>query len=389
MAMPGLLEGLRALELGHHKVEWCGRLLAGLGVEVIKIEPPEGARSRRIGPFYSEKRPDPEESLHFWQYNLGKRSVVLDLASDQGLRSAQRLLGGVDIVLEGLQLAGLAEEDAALGSSLLRLASESERERLVWLAMSDFGLTGPWRSLHASDLTHLGLGGQMMVMGYAPSREGEVVPPMAPQMWQSYQIAGQQACMDVVAAVAYAEQQPAGTGGQLIDFSIHAACNLCTESMLAQYMMGSPGTGRHSRQSQVREELRAADGVYIQTIVPLFAGEREHLIELVTGGGATSLSDDDLDRLTCEYINTHDSEEIFHEAQRLGVVWAPVRPPHGSLSDEHFVGRDTFVEVEHERVGRSLPYAARPWISFETDWRATRAPHLGEHTGTILADTVD
>jgi crotonobetainyl-CoA:carnitine CoA-transferase CaiB-like acyl-CoA transferase len=74
----GALTGIRVIELADEQAEYCGLTLAGLGADVIKVEPPGGNSTRRIGPFYQD-REDPECSLFFWQYNRGKRSVVLDL----------------------------------------------------------------------------------------------------------------------------------------------------------------------------------------------------------------------------------------------------------------------------------------------------------------------
>src|SRR5215831_15211711 len=78
-SQPGSLTGVRVIELADEQAEYCGLTLAGLGADVLKIEPPGGNSTRRIGPFY-EDREDPERSLFFWQYNRGKRSIVLDLS---------------------------------------------------------------------------------------------------------------------------------------------------------------------------------------------------------------------------------------------------------------------------------------------------------------------
>src|SRR5215472_9076486 len=75
---PGSLTGIRVIEMADEQAEYCGLTLAGLGADVVKVEPPGGNPTRRIGPFY-ENKPDPEGSLFFWQYNRGKCSVVLDL----------------------------------------------------------------------------------------------------------------------------------------------------------------------------------------------------------------------------------------------------------------------------------------------------------------------
>src|SRR3990170_613388 len=79
---PGPLAGIRVIEYADEQAEYCGLTLAGLGAEVIKVEPPGGSPTRRIGPFYEDKE-DPERSLFFWQYNRGKRSVVLNLHQEK------------------------------------------------------------------------------------------------------------------------------------------------------------------------------------------------------------------------------------------------------------------------------------------------------------------
>src|SRR5918993_3825826 len=96
---PGPLAGIRVIELADEQAEYCGLTLAGLGAEVIKIEPPGGNSTRRIGPFY-EDREGPERSLFFWQYNRGKRSVVLDLRQGKDRERFRTLVASADIMLE-------------------------------------------------------------------------------------------------------------------------------------------------------------------------------------------------------------------------------------------------------------------------------------------------
>src|SRR3989449_11256326 len=74
----GPLTGIRVIELADEQAEYCGLTLAGLGADVVKGGPPGGSPTRRVGPFYQD-REDRERSLFFWQYNRGKRSIVLDL----------------------------------------------------------------------------------------------------------------------------------------------------------------------------------------------------------------------------------------------------------------------------------------------------------------------
>ena len=94
--------GLRVVEMGDESVDYAGLLLAGLGAEVIKVEPPEGSPGRRIGPFY-EDVVDPERSLFFWCNNRGKRSVVLDLERAGEVTTLSELLGAADVLLDSTE----------------------------------------------------------------------------------------------------------------------------------------------------------------------------------------------------------------------------------------------------------------------------------------------
>ena len=77
-AGPGPLHGLRVLELADEKGQFCGKLMADLGADVIKIEPPGGQHTRLVGPFLDDV-PHRERSLSFWHYNTSKRGMTLNL----------------------------------------------------------------------------------------------------------------------------------------------------------------------------------------------------------------------------------------------------------------------------------------------------------------------
>src|SRR5437773_8475111 len=124
----GALTGLRVIELADEQAEYCGLTLAGLGADVVKIEPPGGSPTRRIGPFY-EDREDPERSLFFWQYNRGKRSIVLDLRQPQGQDQFRSLVATADVLLESTPKGEL--DALGLGvAALLRERSEEHTSEL-------------------------------------------------------------------------------------------------------------------------------------------------------------------------------------------------------------------------------------------------------------------
>src|SRR5262245_38707301 len=88
------LRNLRVLDLADEKGELCGRLLADFGADVIRVEPPEGARSRRLPPFHAG------ESLHFAFRNAGKRGMTLDLRRPAGIDALHAQLRQTDVWIE-------------------------------------------------------------------------------------------------------------------------------------------------------------------------------------------------------------------------------------------------------------------------------------------------
>ncbi len=168
-ARPGALSGIRVIELADEQAEYCGLTLAGLGADVVKVEPPGGSPTRRIGPFYEDK-PDPERSLFFWQYNRGKRSIALDLDREEDRAHFRSLLASADILLESTPKGQL---DAwGFGAAAL----EKEFPTLITARVTPFGDHGPWSGFKASDLVHLALGGVMMNCGYDPAPGREIRP---------------------------------------------------------------------------------------------------------------------------------------------------------------------------------------------------------------------
>ena len=142
-----------------------------------------------------------ERSLFFWNYNRNKKSVVLDLDDGRRREDLLRLLGGADILLD----ASCSALNAALG--LDRAALNARFPALVTARMTPFGDDGPWADFKGSDLIHLALGGVMMNCGYDPDPNLEYdTPPIAPQTWHAYHIAGEQLATGIIAALIHRER---------------------------------------------------------------------------------------------------------------------------------------------------------------------------------------
>ena len=275
---PGPLAGLRVIELADEQGEYCGLTLAGLGADVVKVEPPGGSPTRRIGPFYKDKA-DPEGSLFFWQYNRGKRSVELDLKKKADLARFQSLLASADILLETTPKGELD----ALGLGKDALAQKFPT--LIHARVTPFGDEGPWSAFKGSDLVHLALGGVMMNCGYDPAPDGTYdLPPIAPQMWHASHIAGEQMSMAILAALMFRFR----TGkGQHVSCAIHEAVAKCTEVDLMTWIMRrSPvlrQTCRHARESISPHPTIAhtTDGRWVMANLGNRPDDGQKLIELM------------------------------------------------------------------------------------------------------------
>ncbi len=132
-----LLGPYRVLDLADDRGLLCGKILADMGADVIKIEPPGGDPARRIGPFYGDD-PDPEKSLYWFAYNTNKRSITLNLEDNEGQQIFKDLVKTADFVTESFDpgyMAGLG-----LGYSDL----EKINSRIIMVSITPFGQTGPY-----------------------------------------------------------------------------------------------------------------------------------------------------------------------------------------------------------------------------------------------------
>ena len=167
------LGGLRVLELGHHiSAPYCGKLLAELGADVIKIEPPSGDPLREWGPFPNDVR-DPEASGLFRYLNANKRGAVLDLAVPRDTERAGELAAGADLVIENFR-PGVMER---FGLSFDRLRALNPHIALI--RISGFGQSGPYRDFAAPDLIVQAAGGWIGPHGIpkaSPVRVGGRLP---------------------------------------------------------------------------------------------------------------------------------------------------------------------------------------------------------------------
>jgi crotonobetainyl-CoA:carnitine CoA-transferase CaiB-like acyl-CoA transferase len=406
---PGMLAGVRVVEIGDELGAYTGLLLGGLGADVVKIEPPEGCTTRHFGPFVDDV-PDTEKSLFFWNYNRGKRSLVADLTRG-GDAMIERLIAGTDVLLDSTN----GSLHAALGIDRFKLVEKYPR--LIQARITPFGDEGPWAGFKGSDLVHLALGGIMMNCGYDPDPSGEFdLPPIAPQLWHSLHIAGEQFAVAIAAALVHRNMSG---NGQDLSCAVHHAVSINTELDLMNWVMRRAPlyrqTCRHAAEVpwhtpnishtkdgrwMMAQLLGSRDQAQVVPFLEKYGMAADLVASVMTaemsarevpGSGSSDERQAHVLDVIQRFTRSFRYDNLpWREAQEAGLLWAPLRKPHENAEDEHWLTRATFSEVEHPELGRSFRYVTSKWVSSATEWKVgRRAPLLGEDANMILEAWAD
>jgi benzylsuccinate CoA-transferase BbsE subunit len=380
----GALAGRRVLELADETGVYCGKLLADMGADVIKIERPGGDPTRALPPFW-QAEPGPDRSLFFLYMNTSKRGLTLDLAHPEGRALFRRLASTADLVLETFPPGHL--DGLGVGPESLRRA----RPALVVTSITGFGQTGPYRHYRSSDLVAAALGGAMYVTGAADD------PPV--------RLAGYQACVTAstcaAASSVIALFHSSLTGaGQHVDISLEettvAATHVCGIGKWLDDGIVARRAGTSLFNSTPSRTYRCRDGlVYLMVNRPLHWQALARWVHEVTGNdgildplfeGPSSRRQpyrDVLDGWIGELTARLTVEEAYREGQRRHLAITPVGSASSVASDPHLAAREYFVGLEHPETG-ALRYPGAPYRLSETPWRLARpAPAVGEHNDDV------
>ena len=224
-AAPGPLDGVRVLDLTWVLAgPYAAMILCDLGAEVVKVErPPYGDVARTTGPFVAN------ESMYFQSVNRGKRSISIDLRSDQGRELFLELVDQADVVMENFTPGKMS----ALGLGAAELLERNPR--LIYASTSGFGQTGPLRDRPALDIIVQGMGGVMSITGYADG------PPARPGTSIGDLTAGLYTAIGILAALR--ERESSGIG-QSIDISMLDCQIALLENAVARWYATGQEPGR-------------------------------------------------------------------------------------------------------------------------------------------------
>ena len=389
------ISDLRVLDWTNESGALAGRILADLGADVVKIEPPGGDRSSRHGPFWGEKN-DLEQSLPWLAQNTSKRGIVLDLDGEAGRQEYRALVATADVVLETFEPGKL--DARGLGYTALSALHPG----LIHCAITPFGQTGPYAHFRAGDLVVVAMGGNMAATG-EPGR-----PPVRPSLPSAYFHAGPEAALAVFMALSERER----TGkGQFVDVSLQ-------ETQL-QTLLSGPGQYPLSRRlperagarlGRTREIWYALDGMVsyglrggaarIPNLQATVAWMDEcgmasaWLLDLDWSEYShLEVSSTDLAKIETEFgafFATKSVRELYATALERRILLAPCNDAREILEHEQLRSRGLFARVEDPAWKSSLEQP-----DFFAKFRNARvairrpAPRIGQHQSEVLREAAE
>ena len=364
--MNKILEDIRVLDFTHVWFgPYCTMMLAELGAEVIKVEPPWGTIGR-LGPGELHHA----TSTTFYALNINKKDIAMDLKNPEVKEMIKELVKQSDVVVQNF--APGAMERLGLGYDVLK----KWNPKIIYAALSGFGQTGPYSRYGSYAVIAEAISGHSYATGKYHDPDGPPITmagalgDLGPAMYAAFSI---------VAALRHRDK----TGeGQMIDVcqvDTMVAFN-CTASVAYDLLKESPIKRRQQRPqdpNRIWGILPVKDG-WIQ-----IAGERGKAIEnLKQELGVEEVSKE----LVQERISDMTRMEAFKWLAEMGFPCAPIYEAHEAMWDPHLEARGMWVEVEHKAAGRyKIPNF--PVKFSETPGEVTMAaPMLGQHTRMVLKE---
>ena len=367
------LDGIRVVEFTHMVMgPTCGMILADLGAEVIKVEPPGGDKTRKL----------PGLGIGFFRsFNRNKKSIVLDIQSAEGLAAAKELVGASDVVLENFRpglMASLGLDHASL---------EAEFPHLIYVSHKGF-LPGPYEKRVALDEVVQMMGGLSYMTGPVgrPLRAGTSVNDI---------MGGMFGAIGVLAALR--ERDRTGRGQEVQSALFENCVFLSAQNMQQHLMTGEPVPPMPSRVSS----WSVYDVFTLKDDEQLFIGavsDRQFLIlcrvlEAPELAADPALSTNekrvavrpDLLRKLAEILRHHDVAELVPKLEAAGLPYAPIVKPEQLVHDRHLKESGGLVPMQTEDGGTTDVVLLPITLGGRRPGVRRPLPRIGEHTDEILA----
>ena len=375
------LDGLQLVDLSGLAGAYAVRMFAGLGANVVKVEPPAGNPLRRLAP-HVEGVEAPESSLWWAYFAMGARSVVIDTDTQTGRDELGALLKQADIVVHDASPGSL--ESQGLGYDDIR----SENAGVIWVSITPYGKSGPKANWKTSNLVAWASSGALYTVGF--DDQSPVVPGGPTQL--AFHTAGMNAAIGTMMAL---RSRRRSGSGQRVDISIaESALGFAPEIGLPVFLDDQIHRVRNGNRRPLTRPMGlypCSDG-YVSMVVVM----PRHWQALAEWISETCDNESVLDPIfadfamrgqTMELIDGWVEEltqsmtliEVFQEGQRRGIPITPVNTIETLSRDEHLKAVKFWQETELP-TGGSVTIPGAPMRTHADWWINSRAPRLGEHT---------
>lgn len=381
------LTGVRVIGLEQYMAgPYCTMLLADAGAEVIKIERPgKGDPRRSIPPF--ARRGEASKACGYMAYNRNKKSLALNVRSQEGQEILRRLAAGSDVVVENLRPGAM--DTMGVGHEALRALNPG----LVYAMISGFGrmpgLESEYARRPAFDIVAEAMSGVMDLIGF------EDRPPTYTLYGLADVYSGMVAAFGIMQALFVRER----TGeGQLVDVALLDSMLALNERMVALYSVtGEPPHRGRLEHLWPRGAFRCSDG-YVALNVPddgiwarlATAVGRPDLVDdpRSATGTARAANADQLRPILEDWMADKTRAEVVDTLNAAGMPTAPVYDAADVFADPHFRVRGMLPEVEDPEVGPYTFARSVPHLSGAPDIPREPSPALGSHTREVLEDVL-
>jgi crotonobetainyl-CoA:carnitine CoA-transferase CaiB-like acyl-CoA transferase len=380
---PRGLGALRVVECGQGvSAAFGAKMIADLGAEVIKVEPPGGDLTRRRGPFPNDK-PDPEKSGLFVYLNTNKRAVTADLGKPEGRELLGRLLEKADILIHNVP----PYERANQGLDSAALCAKYPG--LIVASISMYGDRGPRANWRGYELNASNAGGWAYLSpGASPYPE---LPPLKPFGAQCDFQGGAHAALTSLAAMRYKLR----TGkGQAIDVSEQEAIAAMLEMNFMHWTYAGRETSRLGSRllgpwfladcQDGKIFVLAVEEHQWQSLVKLMGNPEWASEEIFKDRMSRAQNMDALKALMSEWLSQWKVTDLYKAAQEARIPFAPVNTMQQMYENDHLQERKYFVEFDQPGMSKlKLPGAPSQYGKIK--WALHRpAPHLGQHDEEVF-----
>ena len=388
----GVLSGLRVLELGHFvAAPFCTRLLADLGADVIKVEPPGGDPVRQWGLHENG------QSLWWSMHGRNKRSITLNLKHKKAVDIIHRLAGGCDALVENFRPGQL--DKLGLGADSLRAVNPG----LVITHISGYGQDGPYRDRAAFGVIGEAIGGLRYLCNHPP--ELSDLPPVRVGISIGDSLAGLYAAFGIMAAVWRRDRVPASQRdggdhkGRTLDVALTDSVLSMMEGLLPEYSVGAI---RHPVGSRIptaapSSAYPASDGKWILIAAnsePLFArlanliGHPEMLSDPRFKGNQLRVQNaDPLDAIIAGWTSQLTAAEADRRLSEADIPCTQIYTAAECAADPQFRERGMVQDIPDPRFGRDVLHAGVvPHITEDPGQIRWPGPAIGAHTEAVLQE---